>query len=322
MQTVLPFIAVTDDRWFRFLKGEASGGRVDEVNFWSPRSVRKIKAFAPGEPVFFRLKRGFDAIAGYGFFAHHTVIGLAAAWDVFGWRNGEPDEVTFLGRIGEYRGEDLLDPRHRSDPIACTILRDARFWPRDQWIPWGVDQGWAKNIVQGKTERDPVRAELLRGAITADHSYDETCAEYREQFEVLDFDARRWRVAETVVREGQGTFRTRILDAYGRRCAITGERTEPVLDAAHIQPYLGPPSNHVQNGLLLTKEFHALFDEGLVGVTPDGFVKVSRALRQRWQNGRRYYDYDGKSLAKLPDDPRHRPSEEALEWHMRARFLA
>lgn len=42
-----------------------------------------------------------------------------------------------------------------------------------------------------------------------------------------------------------------------------------VLDAAHIQPCLGPRSNHPQNGLVLTKEFHALFDRGYVTVTPE-----------------------------------------------------
>ena len=59
--------------------------------------------------------------------------------------------------------------------------------------------------------------------------------------------------------EGQGPFRLRMLDSHGRR-AISGERTGPVLDGAHIQPYLGPRSNHVQNGLLLTTDLHALFD--------------------------------------------------------------
>ena len=36
------------------------------------------------------------------------------------------------------------------------------------------------------------------------------------------------------VREGQGSFRVSVLDADGRRFAVTGERALPVLDAAHI----------------------------------------------------------------------------------------
>jgi hypothetical protein len=47
-----------------------------------------------------------------------------------------------------------------------------------------------------------------------------------------------------------------------------------VLDAAHIQPYLGPRSNHLQNGILLTKESHTLFDLGYVTMTPDHVIRV------------------------------------------------
>ena len=49
-------------------------------------------------------------------------------------------------------------------------------------------------------------------------------------------------------------------DAYERRCAVTGEKTLPVLEAAHIRPYalLGP--HRVNNGLLLRSDLHKLFD--------------------------------------------------------------
>jgi predicted restriction endonuclease len=58
-------------------------------------------------------------------------------------------------------------------------------------------------------------------------------------------------------------------DAYGRRCAVTCERSLPTLDAAHIQPYRGPRSNHLQNGLVLRADIHRLFDSGYVTVTPE-----------------------------------------------------
>ena len=37
-------------------------------------------------------------------------------------------------------------------------------------------------------------------------------------------------------RLGQGGFRVLVTDTYRRRCAVTGERTLPVLQAAHIRP--------------------------------------------------------------------------------------
>ena len=134
-------------------------------------------------------------------------------------------------------------------------------------------------------------------------------------FQPLADDGRRVELRSVALREGQGAFRARLLDAYGRSCAITGEHTQPVLDAAHIQPYLGPRSNHVQNGLLLTNEFHTLFDLGYVTVTPDYLVHVSPALNRDWQNGKRYYPYDEKRLVAVPADERLRPSASVLAWH-------
>jgi putative restriction endonuclease len=113
--------------------------------------------------------------------------------------------------------------------------------------------------------------------------------------------------------EGQGTFRLRLLRAY-RRCAITRESARPVLDAVHIQPYLGPMSNQLQNGLILTKELHTLFDAGYITITPDYAVRVSDALRADYQNGRRYFTYD-KQRIHMPQDLLYRPSRAALAWH-------
>lgn len=98
------------------------------------------------------------------------------------------------------------------------------------------------------------------------------------------------------------------------------DQPQPVLDAAHVQPYLGPASNHLQNGLLLTKELHALFDLGYMTVTPEHIVRVSDRLRKDWNNGRRYEQFDGQPLAFVPSRPELRPSRLALEWHADVRF--
>lgn len=311
-----PFIALTDKAWFDFLASRARDGLVDEVNFWSPRATRPMRRMAPGEPVFFRLKKPHDAIAGYGFFAVFRVLDLDMAWELFGQGNGDPDRLAFLERIGGYRKVDLLGPHAERAPLGCTVLRSAVFWRPERWVPWGEAEGWAPNIVQGKTEEDPTRRDRLL-ALIGDDAPQELVLDAFEPFEA---DERAFELARQAIREGQGTFRARLLDAYGGRCAITGEHTEPVLDAAHIQPYLGPRSNHVQNGLLLTKEFHVLFDRGYVAVTPDLTVRVSPRLKAEWSNGRRYYPYDGVKLTEVPTAADARPSAAALEWHMRHVF--
>lgn len=314
-----PFIAVTDKAWFDFLAGRAERGGLDEVNFWSPSSAAAMKRMVPGEPVFFRLKSPFNAVVGYGFFAHFAVLDLEVAWQCFGWKNGDPDRQSFLRRIGRYRGVDLFQKGERR-PLGCTILRSVQLWPNERWIPWGEAEGWSSNIVRGKTENDAARAVRLLAEMQASDQLIPDLAP--GPFEPILGDERRFDEQTVALREGQGAFRARLLDAYGRSCAITGEHTQPVLDAAHIQPYLGPRSNHVQNGLLLTKEFHTLFDLGYVTVTPDYVVRVSPSLSQDWHNGKRYYPYDGKPLVAVPETPGLRPSEAALAWHNERVFRA
>lgn len=315
-----PFVANTDQRWFDFLRATSASGVVDEVNFWSPEAQRPMKHMHPGEPMFFRLKRPRYAVAGYGFFAHFALLELDAAWDTFGASNGFPDRIRFLEALGGWRGQDVATVRSDGRKLACTILRDAVFWPEERWISWGDERAWPRNVTQGMTIRDPKAADELLRQIQLDQFVPPE--EFAPAFTLVDADERELVMAESRRRVGQGAFRARLLTAYGARCAITGERTEPVLDAAHVQPYLGPRSNHIQNGLLLTKEFHALFDHGLVTVTPELVVRVSPRIRDRWSNGRRYYEFHDRKLAVLPEQTEDRPSPDALQWHNSRRFAS
>ena len=68
--------------------------------------------------------------------------------------------------------------------------------------------------------------------------------------------------APTLVRPrlGQGAFRLAVTDAYERRCAVTDEKTLPILDAAHIRAFSAGGEHDVGNGLLLRTDIHRLFD--------------------------------------------------------------
>jgi putative restriction endonuclease len=332
--TTLPYIANTDQKWFEFLSSVVAprgsrSGVVEEANFWFPNTTApRLKAISAGTPVFLRLKSPKRAIAGVGFFAAYHMLPLDEAWLAFGEGNGDPSQHRFESRIRSYRTGRSFDVSLRETdrsslaaPLACMILRAVEFWPRERWIPWAEAEGFKPQIVSGKYEEDPARIARLMNAIG--EAREIRAAEFADRFVLPTEDARATReVGAQAVREGQASFRLRLLDAYGNQCAVTGEHTTPVLDAAHIHPYRGPASNHLQNGLILTKEFHALFDRGYVTVTPDYRVRVSPLLRADFSNGRRYYPYDNATLAKLPDDTAARPSQEALEWHGKTIFRA
>src|SRR5690349_6977301 len=62
---------------------------------------------------------------------------------------------------------------------------------------------------------------------------------------LLGEDLRERALREIALRQGQPAFRAALMAAYGGTCCITGYRTEPVLEAAHIAPYKGLHTNAV-----------------------------------------------------------------------------
>lgn len=126
-------------------------------------------------------------------------------------------------------------------------------------------------------------------------------------------DGRRSIMTSILVRRGQQNFRQKLLDAYGRRCCISGCAIIEILEAAHIVPYRGDATNHVTNGLLLRADLHTLFDLGLVGIDPDTrTVVVSQSL-----NDSEYIGFHGHPVA-VPTDPAQQcPSRVCLEHHRR-----
>ncbi len=130
-------------------------------------------------------------------------------------------------------------------------------------------------------------------------------------FDPENFVDARDRVMTTIVRRrGQPGFRAALLQAYGSTCAFSGCAVEDVLDAAHIVPYRGVETNHVQNGLLLRTDLHALFDLGLLAVDAGTMgILVSPALEAS-----EYAQFVDRSL-RVPAETDRAPSAAALEHH-------
>lgn len=159
-----------------------------------------------------------------------------------------------------------------------------------------------RSLVPGSNE-----SSHLEAVSAVDHA-----AENIPEFEPDNIEDGRKKVwASIAIRQGQATFRTKLLEAYESRCAITGTAVPAVLQAAHIVPYNGAATNSVQNGLLLRADIHNLFDLGLIQINPDDFsVSVSPLLTDV-----EYQQLQGKSVA-LPKSPSKRPNKKALAMHM------
>jgi len=300
------WVGVTDEDWFTHL----SHLKPDEVNFWQPSGGRAFRALAPGEPFLFKLHSPKNFIVGGGFFVSHTPLPASLAWDAFGMKNGVGSLEELHARIRRYRRDTkTVDP-----VIGCTFLAEPFFLNESAWLP--VPKSWAPNIVQGKTyDTDSSDGRMLwesvqlRICVTEPGVAAEAADKPRFGSEFL---ARS--------RLGQGAFRVLVTDAYERRCAVTGEKTLPVLEAAHIKPYALNGPHQVSNGILLRSDLHRLFDLGYVTITPDLQLEVSSRLKAEWQNGREYYAHHGQPLRFYGHEPLRRPSREFLQWHNECRF--
>lgn len=241
------YVAVTDNEWFRFLRNRAP---LDEVNFWQPGGGRLFKLLSPGEPFLFKLHAPENFIAGGGFFAHASLLPATLAWEAFEEKNGAASFEKMYELIAKRRR--TVSGERSVSMIGCVILLDPFFFNENDWIPPPKD--FDKNIVQGKTYdlRSSPGKELWDAVLLRLHG------------------RKRERVGEpgrapygdpVLVRQrlGQGTFRVLITDIYERRCAVTGEKALPALDAAHIKPVSEEGLHRVDNGLLLRSDIHKLF---------------------------------------------------------------
>ena len=124
------------------------------------------------------------------------------------------------------------------------------------------------------------------------------------------------RMRTTKERVHQSFFRQAVLSSYEATCCITGLRIAECLIASHIVPwsvnerYRTDPAN----GLCLSATFNRLFDRGLLTITPDYMVELTRSLMTSsdMPTVKLIQEYHEKPI-KLPQ--RFPPSKQHLEWH-------
>jgi putative restriction endonuclease len=297
-------VAVTDREWFDHLRLLPN---LSEVNFWAP-SATQFRALSPGELFLFKLHAPDNFIVGGGIFAYANILPCSLAWEAFERANGAASLHEMRARIVRYRRNEVDS---RGDfQVGCRILTQPFFFDRERWID--LPPSWSPNIVTFKTySTDDADGKFIWDSIQERTS--------RREFD----EGEQSRYGEPVLvypRLGQGAFRILVTDNYHRRCAVTGERTLPALDAAHIRPYSDGGMHAVSNGLLLRRDIHSLFDAGYVTVTPNYRFEVSKRIKEEFENGRDYYALKGR-LVSVPENPNLQPDPTALSWHNSERFL-
>jgi len=305
----MAYVGITDWEWFSQLR-KLEG--IDEVNFWQP-SPHAFRALVPGEPFLFKLHSPRSRIVGVGFFARHVSLPVSIAWETFGLKNGTSSLLEMRNRVEKYR--KMSSPTEDYE-IGCILVEQPAFFEESDWIdapdwkaPIQSGRGYRLDEEPGQSLWGYVQLVLAAQAAAGVISVAEPIGP-RYGLPVFTFP-----------RLGQGSFQAAIIDAYARRCAITGERVLPVLEAGHIRPYSEGGEHRIDNGLLLRRDLHTLFDRGYLTVTPEMEVVVSKRLEDEFHNGKEYLQMSGHPLL-TPARPSDRPNPLFLDWHNQHRFVA
>ncbi len=271
------YVAVTDNDWFSL---HASKSEVEEVNFWRPSPVVGFNVLQRGELLLFKLKSPHDAIAGGGFFTRFLHLPINMAWDTFREGNGVQSLAEFRSRIARIR-KIPMGPAD-NPPVGCIMLAEPFFWPKSDWIPRPPE--FILSSQAGKSfDSEEAAGRRLWDAVCERLKRTPANALGQDTATVSAIESGGFGRPHLVhPRLGQGLFRVCVMDAYSRRCAITGERTLPVLEAAHIKPYSLVMRHEVSNGLLMRSDLHRALRRGLPHGGPE---RAAHRSEQQDQGG-------------------------------------
>jgi putative restriction endonuclease len=299
------YVGITDYDWYMTLRQ----ANCDEINFWKPGGKTNFKALNEGELFLFKLHSPRNYIVGGGLFLKYILLPSSLAWEAFGMANGAYNHLELNSRIYKYKKTNRIsDP----DPqIGCIILSMPFYLDEEDWIP--VPDNWSSSIVQGKTyDTSEYYGRLLFNQVQ-DKIYTQN---YSDNIIKENSDYSRYGNEQIIKpRLGQGSFKVLITEAYHRRCAVTGEKTLPVLEAAHIKPYSLDGPHEINNGILLRRDIHTLFDRGYMTIDKKYNIEVSRRIKEDFGNGKEYYSHHGSRLIILPDRTEQLPDPDYLVWH-------
>lgn len=132
------------------------------------------------------------------------------------------------------------------------------------------------------------------------------------------FEQERDRVAQFTSRIVRNRlFRRLVLQAYGKRCAVTGLKLingggRAEVDAAHIRPVEANGPDILTNGIALSGTAHWMFDRGLISLSDDLDIMISRQANDP-DSIRGLVNKTGRAI--VPSRSFERPHPHFLQWH-------
>ncbi len=223
------YVGVTDDQWYRFL---ADRPHLAEVNFWQPSGGRGFHSVSPGEPFFFKTHSPHNRVVGGGLFSDSAPMLVSEAWELVRrgqWRqqhrgNARPHRPLPAGTDRPRRRSGHRLPVHP----GCAVLSRGGDG-RAAASLCAAASSRAKATTSPRSPTSPTSGTLCSASSGLTVEVDLSQPWHRPG--PVFGDPRL-----TPYRLGQRSFQAVVLDAYHRRCAISGTHIPPVLQAAHIRP--------------------------------------------------------------------------------------
>lgn len=190
--------------------------------------------------------------------------------------------------------------------LEGASVADKSMWTemQEDWGKFAIEAAHAKSIFGATTESEAVIDDL---SMTDD---------------MIDYTGSN-KTVQSTTRIGQNFFRRSVLSAYNYRCCITGLSVPKLLVASHIIPWRVDSTNRLnpRNGLCLSMLHDKAFDMGIIAISNDMTVSVSRryAVNTDLFFNSVLLAYDGKPIV-LPE--KFYPLAEFLAYHRKHVFEA
>jgi putative restriction endonuclease len=232
------------------------------------------------------------------------------------------------------------------DGMFIALIQPGSYQPLEQFVPYhSSETGYLESSlndsdgnlnrtlmqwsVRPLSEHDFSRiielSSSIEDTLLPREGFPEQVSGFAESQQPFVFEDERSR-SETLVRklDRSRSFRRQVLEAYDSRCAITGLKLingggRAEVEAAHIRPVEANGPDHVRNGIALSGTVHWMFDKGLIGLTDNAEIVISRHVNDPSQI-RGMINKSGK--ARLPENPIHCPHPAFLAWHRKHRLKA
>lgn len=153
----------------------------------------------------------------------------------------------------------------------------------------------------------------------------EAAAGLSEEQEPFTFKTDRQRLEYLTSRNIRDrAFRQVVLRAYEQRCAISGLKFlngggRAEVDAAHIRPVKENGPDIVQNGIALSGTAHWMFDRGLISLSDDFEILISRQVNDL-EGVKAFVNKSRQAI--VPESSAERPHPRFLNWHRENCFKA